>query len=98
MFVLALAMRQLIGRDLWRPRADTVARLYTAALVLPPVGSVWLVTSAFLPRLWLTPEAFEAVHSAPYHQLECCGATRRASCAGEGHRRATRACRGFGDD
>lgn len=73
MFALALAARQLIAKDLWRVRADTVTRLYTAALVLPPVGSLWLVAAAFLPRLWLTPEAFEAVHSAPYHQLHLLG-------------------------
>jgi Zn-dependent protease with chaperone function len=73
MFALALAMRRLIASDGWRPRADTVTRLYMAALVLPPIGSLWLVTSAFLPRLWLTPEAFEAVHSAPSHQLHLLG-------------------------
>lgn len=70
---VALTARHLTAKELWRARADTVTRLYTAALVLPPVGSLWLVTAAFLPRLWLTPEAFEAVHASPYHQLHLLG-------------------------
>lgn len=73
MFLLTFAVRQLISRNLWASRPDNLARLYTGALVIPPVGSLWLVTSAFLPLLWLTPEGFEAAHPAPYHQLHLFG-------------------------
>jgi len=72
-FVLAFAIRQVSAKGLWRQRADSAARLYTAALIAPPLASLWLVAAAFLPRLWLTPEAFEGVHSAPYHQLHLLG-------------------------
>ncbi len=72
-FGLALAIRQVSAKGRWRQRADSTARLYTAVLVAPPLASLWLVAAAFLPRLWLTPEAFEAAHSAPYHQLHLLG-------------------------
>jgi len=72
-FVLALTARQATAKELWRPRADSVARLYTAAIVTPPLAALWLVAAAFLPRLWLTREAFEAAHSPPYHQLHLVG-------------------------
>ncbi|HYJ89115.1 MAG TPA: M56 family metallopeptidase [Pyrinomonadaceae bacterium] len=72
-FVLALTVRQATAKELWRLRADSVARLYTSAVVTPPLAALWLVVAAFLPRLWLTPEAFEAAHSAPYHQLHLVG-------------------------
>lgn len=54
-------------------RVDSTARLCTAAIVTPPLAALWLVGAAFLPRLWLTPEAFAASHSAPYHQLHLLG-------------------------
>ena len=72
-FVLALTVRQATAKELWRPRAASVARLYTSAIVTPPLAALWLVAAAFLPRLWLTPEAFEAAHSAPYHQVHLVG-------------------------
>lgn len=72
-FVVAFVVRHVTAKELWSARPDTITRLYTAAIILPPVGSLWLVTAAFLPRLWLTPEAFDAVHSAPYHQLHLLG-------------------------
>src|SRR5687767_11817922 len=72
-FVLALAVRHLAATGSCRHSPDNAARLYTSALVLPPIASLWLVASAFLPRLWLTPEAFEAAHSTPYHQLHLLG-------------------------
>jgi Zn-dependent protease with chaperone function len=72
-FALALIVRQVTIREMWRPQADTLARFYTAALVIPPLASLWLVAAALLPRLWLTPEAFAAEHSAPLHQLHLLG-------------------------
>ncbi len=72
-FAIALIVRQITIREIWRPQVDTLARLYTAALVIPPLTSLWLVAAALLPRLWLTPEAFAAEHSAPLHQLHLFG-------------------------
>lgn len=72
MFVAALIVRQLTIRELWRPRAGTLARCYAAALLVPPAASLWLVTAALLPRLWLTPEGFAAEHSTP-HQFHLFG-------------------------
>ncbi len=73
MFALALAVRQLTSKEVWQPQAETLSRFYTAALVIPPVASLWLVAAALLPRMWLTPEAFAAEHSAPLHQLHLLG-------------------------
>lgn len=73
MFVVALIVRQITIREMWRPRAEILSRFYTAALVTPPLASLWLVAAALLPRLWLTPEAFAAEHSAPLHQLHLLG-------------------------
>jgi Zn-dependent protease with chaperone function len=73
MFAVALIVRQITIREMWRPRAENLSRFYTAALVIPPLASLWLVAAALLPRLWLTPEAFAAEHSAPLHQLHLLG-------------------------
>ena len=73
MFAVALIVRQITIREMWRPRAESLSRFYTAALVIPPLASLWLVSAALLPRLWLTPEAFAAEHSAPLHQLHLLG-------------------------
>ena len=73
MFAAALIVRQITIRDIWRPQSETLSRFYTAALVIPPVASLWLVAAALLPRLWLTPEAFAAEHSAPLHHLHLLG-------------------------
>lgn len=73
MFAIALFVRQVTIREIWRVPADTLSRIYTATLVIPPLASVWLVAAALLPRLWLTPEAFAAEHSAPLHQLHLLG-------------------------
>lgn len=72
-FALAWLVRAGIRRKYWRPRVDTVVRLYTATIVAPPLVALWVVGAAFLPRLWLTAESFEAAHSAPYHQLHLLG-------------------------
>ena len=73
MFVIALIIRHTTIREIWRLRPERLAHFYTAALVLPPIASLWLVTAALLPRLWMTPEAFAAEHSAPLHQLHLLG-------------------------
>jgi Zn-dependent protease with chaperone function len=72
-FIVAFTLRQVIVRGLWLPRANSVARIYGLAVVLPPVASLWLVAAAFLPRFWLTPEEFAAAHSAQDHQFHLLG-------------------------
>lgn len=72
-FALASLVRAGVERKYWRLRVDTVVRLYTATIVAPPLVALWVVGAAFLPRLWLTAQAFEAAHSAPYHQLHLLG-------------------------
>lgn len=41
---------------------------------MPPLASLWLVSAALLPRLWMTPEAFAAEHAAPLHEIHLLGA------------------------
>lgn len=72
-FACAWASRRAAARGLWRPRPHVLVRLYTLALVAPPVVALWLVAAALLPRLWLTAAAFDAAHSAPHHQLHLLG-------------------------
>lgn len=72
-FALAWLVRTGVDRKYWRPRADTVVRVYTSTIIMPPLIALWVVGAAFLPRLWLTAEAFQAAHSAPYHQLHLLG-------------------------
>lgn len=72
-FAVALIVRQLTIRQLWRPRAESVSHFYAAALVLPPLGSLWLISAALLPRLWMTAEAFAAEHAAPLHEIHLLG-------------------------
>src|SRR5215208_1228949 len=73
MFTAAVVVRQTTVRQIWRPSAEKLARFYTAALLIPPIASLWLVTAALIPRVWMTPEAFAAEHSAPLHQLHLLG-------------------------
>jgi hypothetical protein len=68
-----LFVRQLTISQLWRPRAESLSHLYTAALVLPPLASLWLISAALLPRLWMTSEAFAAEHIAPLHEVHLLG-------------------------
>jgi Zn-dependent protease with chaperone function len=68
-FILALVARLLLLRGLWQPQPFTLTRLYAAALIVPPVGAVWLVAAALLPEWWLGEDAFDAAHSAPLHHL-----------------------------
>jgi Zn-dependent protease with chaperone function len=72
-FGVAWVVRHVTAKESWRLRTDSAARIYTSAIVAPPLAALWLVAAAFLPRLWLSPEAFEAAHSAPYHQLHLFG-------------------------
>ncbi len=72
-FVVALALRHVTTNGRWALRADTIARLYTSAIVTPPLVALWLIAAAFLPQLWLTNETFEAAHSAPYRQVHLLG-------------------------
>jgi Zn-dependent protease with chaperone function len=57
--------------DVLRPRS--LARLYTVALVLPPLAAVWLVAAALLPRWWLGDLHFRAAHPAPLHSIHLIG-------------------------
>ncbi|MBA3357766.1 MAG: M48 family metalloprotease [Pyrinomonadaceae bacterium] len=72
-FTVVVIVRQITIREIWQPRAESIAHLYAAALVIPPLASLWLVSAALLPRLWMTPQAFAAEHSAPLHQLHLLG-------------------------
>lgn len=72
-FGIALIVRQLTIRQFWRPRAESVSHFYAAALVLPPLASLWLISAALLPRLWMTSEAFAAEHAAPLHEIHLLG-------------------------
>lgn len=71
--MIALIVRRFTIREIWRSQPESLAHFYTAVLVIPPIASLWLVTAALLPRLWMTPEAFAAEHSAPLHQLHLLG-------------------------
>ncbi|MDQ3649795.1 MAG: M56 family metallopeptidase [Acidobacteriota bacterium] len=73
MFAVALIVRQITIREIWQLKAGSLAQFYAAALMVPPIASLWLVTAALIPRLWLTPEAFAAEHSAPLHELHLMG-------------------------
>ncbi len=73
MFAIAFVIRQLTIRQVWRPRAERLSYFFTAALVIPPIASLWLVSAALLPRLWMTSEAFAAEHSAPLHEIHLMG-------------------------
>ena len=73
MFAAAAVVRQLAIKQLWRLRPDSLARVYATCLVIPPVASLWLISAALLPRLWMTPEAFTAEHAAPFHEIHLLG-------------------------
>jgi hypothetical protein len=50
----------------WRPVAS--ARVYIAALVVPPVASAWLVCASLFPALWLGDKVWAQEH-AETHSL-----------------------------
>ena len=68
---IAAGLRLLVRHRIFHLRTDTLIRLYTWALVLPPVLALWIVAAAFLPEFWM-PEAFNASHSTP-HELHLLG-------------------------
>ena len=72
-FAVTWIVRHLVMRQVWSFRPDSLARIYAAALVVPPLASLWLITAALLPRLWMTPEAFAAQHNAPFHEIHLLG-------------------------
>src|SRR5687767_11202858 len=72
-FAIAVVVRQLTIRQIWHPRAEWLAYFYTAAVVIPPLASLWVVSAALLPRLWMTVEAFEAEHTTPLHEIHLLG-------------------------
>lgn len=74
MFVIALIVRKITIREIWRAQPGSLAHFYTAALAIPPLASLWLVTAALLPKLWMTAEAFAAEHAAPLHEIHLLGA------------------------
>ena len=73
-FAIALIVRQLAMRQIWCLKPHSLARAYVVPLVVPPAASLWLVSAALLPRLWMTPEAFTAQHAAPFHEIHLLGA------------------------
>ena len=66
---LAWAARLGALRGWWAPHPLTLTRIYSAALLLPPVAAIWVVAAAFLPEWWLGEEAFGTAHPAPLHQF-----------------------------
>jgi Zn-dependent protease with chaperone function len=65
----AWAARVATSRGWWGAHPQTLTRVYSAALLLPPVAATWIVLAAFLPEWWLGEEAFGTAHPAPLHQL-----------------------------
>lgn len=72
-FTIAWASRRAAESGWWQPHPNTLARLYAAAIITPPVMAAWLVAAAFLPESWLGEAGFEAAHPAPFHQLHLLG-------------------------
>jgi Zn-dependent protease with chaperone function len=68
-FALSWAARMATLRGRLELHPQTLTRLYSLALILPPVAATWIVAAAFLPEWWLGEEAFGAAHPAPLHQL-----------------------------
>ena len=73
LFAIAAVVRHLTIRQIWHSRAESLAYFYSAALIIPPLASLWLVSAALLPRLWMSVEAFEAQHAAPLHEIHLLG-------------------------
>src|SRR5262249_13265255 len=48
----------------WHPGAS--ARVYIAALVVPPVTSAWLICASLFPALWLGGKAWAQEHAEPH--------------------------------
>lgn len=72
-FALAWMVRGSVSKGWWEPHPLTLARVYAAAVVLPPLASAWLVAAALLPQAWLGEQNFAASHPSPQHQLHLLG-------------------------
>ncbi len=59
-FIVAFVLRRSRLMKSWRPRAR--ARVYIAALVVPPVASAWLVCASLFPALWLGDKVWVQEH------------------------------------
>ena len=70
-FVIAGAAKRLVQRRSYELRSSTLIRLYTWALILPPLLALWIVSAAFLPEFWM-PEAFNAAHGT-HHEVHLLG-------------------------
>ena len=70
-FAMAGAAKLLVQRRSYALQTNSLIRLYTWALILPPVLALWIVAAAFLPEFWM-PEAFNAAHGTP-HDLHLLG-------------------------
>ena len=70
-FAAAGIVKLVVRRQRRELRTITLIRLYTWALILPPVLALWIVAAAFLPEFWM-PDAFNAAHSTP-HELHLLG-------------------------
>jgi Zn-dependent protease with chaperone function len=72
-FVIAIAVR-LSAESRWRRwQPETLAGIYSTAVVLPPFVAAWLTAAAFLPEWWLGEAAFDAAHPQPLHRLHLLG-------------------------
>lgn len=70
-FALAGVAKLLVQRGSYELQTNTLVRVYTWALMLPPLLALWIVAAAFLPEFWM-PDAFNAAHSTP-HELHMLG-------------------------
>src|SRR5215216_7660816 len=50
----------------WSSRPLSMARVYAAAIVIPPAVSAWLVIGSLLPALWLGSSGWLEEHQRPH--------------------------------
>ena len=72
-FAVAVAVRVSAERGWWQGQPETLSRIYSAAIILPPFVAAWLTSAAFLPEWWLGEAVFDAAHPQPLHQLHLLG-------------------------
>ena len=72
-FAIAWAATLLVARGSWTPQPQTLTRLYSGIIVMPPIVAAWIVTAAFLPEWWLGEAAFNSAHPGPAHDLHLIG-------------------------
>ena len=65
-FTLSLAalVRLRARTCAWRPLS--MSRVYAAALILPAVGSAWIVVASLFPAIWLGTDRWGQEHQAPH--------------------------------